>query len=768
MARSPWQLLPRSLPLWMLLACGPEPTQTPSPAELLVDGETVISHVVDDRIGGVPLTARVRALNRFGAAVPSEPLPLQLDGAPVEVRFDATGYGKLVLDTPTVTEVSTSGGTAVLQALPTDWPGFGANRAVVPPLETSQAAVAVTTGALVAQGSEVWWAGADGTAHRVLDAGGEIRGLRARRIDVDDVLDGIAWTDDTVFLLRGRKDGGMAWGAAFTASRYTVGGADVADLNGDNLPDLAIAWASGVETSLLDVWHGDGLFGFTAAEPRKLPAQPTDLSIGDNTAEGRNQITVLDAEGSWSRFLAGTETQYIPIGPGKPAEFLFEVGSTLDADGDMNADRGHELWIYGPRHDGAPRSVQIVDLKGQMLEFVPWNPTGAWLARADGDGNELLDLFAAQSDGTLHSLTFEPGSNAWIPRKVAELPEHGPIALADWLQDRAPDLFLAGAQAWRFFLGVNAPGDPNFYWGVTDPGVQEVGASDGRIDPVELDGDPTTLELLTYELRGTSTHLVVQQGSPGAAELTPLGEVELVSNVAAVPLDVAVCDRDAYVLVGGKLVRVRLSNPSSPSASRAIDTPGSRVACGEGPDGSTVALLEGGTIELLNANLGSVGSVPEAGAVDIAVGDVGDGPEVRSCATPDCRITWWPWGPSGEASFVVAAAGVLSDELGEIGRGAGEFTVQDVDADDLPDLLLTAPGGVITLVRSAGVGPGLAEHYHLMGPSGPVVAGDADGDGHADLWFVDGKGRVFHTVQPWTPPDPEEPADPGTPTDTGS
>ncbi len=60
---------------------------------------------------------------------------------------------------------------------------------------------------------------------------------------------------------------------------------------------------------LLDVWKGDGLFGFTAAEPRDIETAPTDIAVGDNTGEGMNQITMTHDDGTWSRYIAGNENQ---------------------------------------------------------------------------------------------------------------------------------------------------------------------------------------------------------------------------------------------------------------------------------------------------------------------------------------------------------------------------------------------------------------------------------------------------------------------------
>lgn len=765
----------RSLTVALVLGvagCGAseEPLEA-SPAELLLGGDTVASYAVEDASGAAPLSTWVRALNAYGASIAAEPSTVTVAGMPLEVQFDGTGYARVVIPSPGAITVSTPTDEATLHAFASTWPGFGANRASVAPVIDGERAVEVSTGVVVAKGTELWWAGSQGGTHRVLNADGPLVGLRAVNVDVDDVLDVIAWTDYSVFLLRGRGDGGLSWGGGFTAPNFTVGGADVGDLNSDNLPDVAIAWAS-TDVSKLDVWNGDGLFAFSAAEPRNLPELPIDVSIGDNTDEGKNQLTVIDASGSWTRYIAGNELQYMPIGPSMPTDVLIQLDSSLDAAGDINADRAEELWIYGPRTPGVARSVYLVDLKGQHIEYVPYNPVAAYLTRADGDGNEVLDLFAAHEDNTLHSLSYDlTSTGTYRPRRLETLPEHGAIGLHDWYEDDLMvDLFLAGDALWWWWRGANDPMDFDTFWSIREPTLDHVGTSVEQLGLADLDGASTTAELITFEVDGGETSLVIHQSTPGAGSLVRRGDVVLTKKGTA-PLDLAVCNGFAWVVLSGELVRVNLANLDAPLVTGTLQTLGSRVDCGAAPDGAVAALLSDGAVELLNASLGVVATLTTTGAQDLAIGDVGAGPEVVTCGASQCTIAWWPWGSSGEASFVTASGGQISYGAGVSLPGAGEMSLHDVDADGNLDLLAASAEGVVTLLRSSGSAIAHPEYYHFRsGISGAVHAADADGDGHGDLWLVDGAGDLHHTIAPWVPlvTEPGDTGDTGASTDTGA
>lgn len=746
---------PGACVLLAVAGCADEREDEPSPAQLLGGGDQVVGYVVEDGAGPAPHGTWVRALNSFGAAIAGPPAQLQVDGMPVEVPLDTTGYGTLTVDQPGVAQITGGLGPATVIALDTDWSGFGLDPAHAAPVGGAEHAAAVTTGAVVAAGTALWWVGPEGRAHRVLEADGPITGLVARHVDVDEFLDVVAWTDLSVFVLRGRMHGGMAWGTALTAPGYSVGAVDVGDVNHDNLPDLVIGWAADEGPSKLDIHHGDGLYGFTPAVPRNLPAPPTGVSVGDNTGEGRVQITVLDTDGDWSRYIAGTPTKVIPIGPVRPDELVVPIGSTVDASGDLNGTGGDQIWIYGPRNPGSPRSIQLVDLKGQRLEYIPMSPPAPFLARGDGDGDGLLDLFMLHEDRSLHALAYSQVTLTYVPRKLADLAAYAPFAVAYWLDPRAVDLFLAADDLWRFHEATADPEDPTLFWRFAEPRLDTVGASVGPAIVVELDANPETTELLAFEEADGELRLAVQRWTPGNDAFERRGLVAL-SDVTDPPLDVAVCGSSAWILLTGELLRVSLANPAIPSVAVRHDTLATAVACGEGPEGAVAAALSEGAVQLLAVGGGEIGVVPAAGARNLALG----AGELHTCATDGCDVAFWPWGDEGEASFVISdGAGALSldDDAAGPFVGWGALSVADVDADGRLDLLAAGADGVVTILRSGGAAIAGPVHVHApLGLIGPVGIGDGDGDGHGDLWLVDETGAIRHSRAPGSQPDEPE------------
>ncbi len=759
----------RLTPLFVLLAvvsCKTPETQLDPPIGEFVTGhDEVASYVVQDAIGPAPATAIVRAVNDYGAAVPAEIASFTVGGNTQSVGFDGLGYGEIVKATPGAAEINGGEEKAWIYAMDSDWPGFGMLPASLAPVSGAVEAEPVTTGSVIAAGSEVWWVGPDHDGHRVLKADGKILGLQSGHIDVDGVLDAVAWSDSIVFLLRGRVGGGMAWAGALTSKQYTVGGAAIGELTGDNLPDVAIAWASIDGVSALDVWNGDGLFDFTPAEPRNLPQIPVSVSIGDQTGEGRNQITVLNEDATWIRFIGGTEFKYMPIGPNTPEQIGIVTNSTVEGRGDINNDGADELYFLGPLNPGSPRTVFIVDLLGPKIEFLPLNnPLAAYVTKDDANGNGITDMFMLYETQELHSLSFdETSTNVYDPRRLSDMPDHGPITLHDIVDaNGVPDLFIAGDPVWWWYEGFNDPDDVDIFWRLSEPEFDDVTTSEGPMTTAELDRDPSTTELVVFQMENGDTFLKVFQYSQGAADAVEIGGVE-VSDLGVAALDLAVCDDVAWVAMAGELVRVDLASPTAPVVSGTTATVGTRVDCGAAPSGAVAALLEDGTISLLDAGLGEVSSLNAAGAADLAIGDLGNGPEIRTCPDADCTITAWNIGP-GVTAFAVGNPDDLST-IGTVGNsvlpGHGRVSTADVDGDGNDDLIAAGADGLIALYRSTGVEIGKGELFHTLRPlTWHVSISDADGDGYMDLWAVDDSKEVRHSKRP-------EVAGATTSTDTG-
>lgn len=773
----------RVLASLVLAACGGGDLVPPVSPASLVDAWEVASIEAYSSLGPIPHHATLRAENRFGAAVPSGPVEgVLLDGVATAVHFDGQGYGAIEIAAAGTAEITDLEGNVVsVHAVAAGWDGLGLHRAWPSPVGAVEHGAAALTGGVAALGPTVWWVGDGAPPHVVLEAEGDILGLRHRHVDVDGVLDVVAWTGSTVFVLRGRAGGGMGWGAALVASGYTIGGADVGDLSGDDLPDLAVAWVADDGSAVVDLWLGDGLFGFAAAEPRPVSGRPRAIGLADAASDERQQLTVLYDTGQWERFMLLEAQHIVPIGPGAPEDTLPGDGAELPSTGDVQGDGGDDIVVLGAREPGEPRPIFVLDVLTdeaacddgdpeaqcgtQYVEIV--NEPGAEVAVGDANADGNADLLALEEGGRLSAVAYdlasdEAGGPAYSKLTVLEAIEAGPIDLLDADRDGFLDILILGPTTWWRWYGVGHD-DLDAYWSArASPSVEvqsdlflftHVSKDPGETDFVAVHAEAGSNKLTTFRV-GVLGDVAERVGT---VDLGPSGPI---------PTDLAVCGTDAWVALDGDVLRVPIG-PAASVAGRA-GTAATRVDCGSAPDGAAAAFLDSGSVWLVDRDVYLIGEpVPAPGAMDVAVGDVGSGPEARTCATAGCSIVFFPYGSSGGFAIAESQHTVLADAAGTstpIG-GFGDLSVTDADGDGNLDLAaLWSEGNVLTVHRSTGEGVGPAEQWLWeMNVAGPVSAADADGDGSSDLFVLDASGTLWHTLPP---PDPVT-GDPKTPVDTG-
>ncbi len=775
---------------WALLvalaACtGPANELSPSPAQPL-DGGPATGLEALTGVGTVPYRTLLRATNRFGASVERDPVSVVVGGASSTVSFDGFGFAGVTLDAPGTYEVEPSGGVAgTAHVVASTWPGLGYHPAWLAPIPETTDLLSATDGFVGRAGAELWWTGGATPAHRVFAADEELLGARMVNVDVDGVLDLVTWTSKEVYLLRGRAGGGFAWGTGYLAPGLSVAGADVADLSSDNLPDLAIAWIGSDGGGVLDVWEGDGLFGFAAAEPRAVDGRPVDLQIDDATGEGVPQVTVLLSDNTWSRFIRGAELQYIPLGPYFPVSVVVPPESTLARVGDVNRDEGAEIGVATPFVAGQARSLWLVDVAldglgcavgqpGSQCQVQPRQvaPGGAFTYTAGHTADPYRDdLFLLTENRELHAYTRPNNLSPDLAHGVVgTFPAFGPIAAADPNHDGVSDLVIAGPTTWRQWIGQPA----NLQLWRPRP-TDQTFVREGALPwwaPIETDGDPDTLEFaIATSEEGEGTYFRLVQ-----YDLLLGGRAETVSSRplgSGGPTDLAACGTDVYLVTGGQLVAVDLTDPTRPVVVGPVGNNATRLACGAGPGGSRVAVLEGGTVVLRNQQLAQVSSVPAAGAVDVELLDLGGATlDVRTCDTPGCGVAAWSWGP-GQRSVVVGDETSLrvveGPGSGTVLGGFGRPTAVDLDEDGHEDLVAFSTTGLVTLHRSTGEGVAPAELFHSPLPLiGTVWLFDADFDGWLDPFVVDPNMDLVYTHLPdggatTTPSDTGLPADTGSP-----
>jgi uncharacterized repeat protein (TIGR01451 family) len=201
--------------------------------------------------------------------------------------------------------------------------------------------------------------------------------------------------DNTVTVLLGDGTGGFK---PVTGSPFAVGAAPVAlvaaDLNGDGIPDLAVAnQGSGNVTVLL----GDGAGGFTAdtAGPFATGTGPAAIVTGDFDGDGRPDLAVAN-------FGSGNVTVLMNRPPGfSSASFSAGNGPQSLGVADFNTDGNMDLAVAS-FHDGKVRLLSG-DGTGSFTTGAPL-PAGVpayALAVGDFDGDNKQNLAIASTSGSV-------------------------------------------------------------------------------------------------------------------------------------------------------------------------------------------------------------------------------------------------------------------------------------------------------------------------------------------------------------------------------
>jgi hypothetical protein len=178
------------------------------------------------------------------------------------------------------------------------------------------------------------------------------------------------------------------------------------------------------------------------------------------------------------------------------------------------------------------------------------------------------------------------------------------------------------------------------------------------------------------------------------------------------------------------------------------ETAATRVDCGDGPNAAKAALLVGSEVRWLDASLAEVGSETRSGARDLAVVDLGAGAEAVTCETPDCSVVSWAFADDGSgAAAWTDADGTQVERAGaepvRVGP-AGALSVDDVDRDGHPDLIVVEPSGPgvrVRVFRTTGDAWAPGEVFAVDGvEAGPAAA--VGGEVAPRLWFAGADGAV--------------------------
>lgn len=729
--------------LLLLSACKRDVPLLPSPATWEAAGDAVSVEVV----GSIGPEIWVRRVDAMGGTVPGDDVEVSVDGVSRSVPVAADGFGRFSLDEPGAARLTAGETEAWGELPPTAWPGLRLREgwlAETLPQQPEGELVGAAGGLLSLDDGALWWIDRAGHHHTALAPPTPVLGMASGHLDEDGVEDAVAWTATSVHLLRGRPAGGLAHLGRITSDTREVIGAAIGDPSDDGNADIAIVWTGGTREGQLDVWEGDGQLGFSPAPNRYLADPPVSVTVGAPDSDAPDEITILTSYGTWNRFYA-YRGQYARSGPALLLDL--PTGSVHDV-GDVLGDGGHELLMMDAWSPGALRTVRMMDLQDEARVITLDRPAArVFVEDLDGDG--LDDLLFSDASGAVvwtHNVV-EPQRLSTNTLVRDGYLDGGPIGATP-----AGDVLLAGPSFWGWF-DVEVAGD-----GMTlvDGALDRYGAvvREGRFGVLpdgSVVGVPPTLSQLRVwrELEGVA----VTAGS------LSLGSDPVVLR------DLAVCGTQAYVLLADRFLSVDLSDPAHPgiSGERAL-ADGVGVACGAGPRSGTVGVQVGATIRIYDDTTAEVTS---QAAVDFRAFALGDG-RVGTCAEEGCGVVFGPFGSEGAAVPVVAGLdGVTVD--GVPIPGSGEPSVQDVDGDGRPDLVLQDAGRIV-VHRHTELGFAPARLWWTRQTLvGPAWFADRDGDGIAEVWAAqDETDRVMVSVGSVGPDDPlEDTAAPRPTGDTG-
>jgi hypothetical protein len=324
---------------------------------------------------------------------------------------------------------------------------------------------------------------------------------------------------------------------------YRPGMIAVADMNGDNHPDVAIASS---ERNEIDVFAGNGTGAFARVAGSPFRASPSEdfftrgIYLTDVNEDGQADLLTTNGRDSSFAVLLGKPGSWFVAGPivQPPSNPLLERYAF--ALGDVNGDRHIDVVIAARRDDWAqPGRLKILlgDGTGAFREnpvsaTIPSNPHSLTLADLNGDGRPDL-VMSHSGSGTITVLLNSGGARFELapgsPFDVGA--EAFDVGIADINSDGKPDLLAATGGTIAVWAGdgrgrfQSAPGSPfragpgAYHFAVRD--INE----DGRSDVVvaSFEGTAAAVYLSNVQVGATlsvpgNAHLSMSEGTGAARD----------------------------------------------------------------------------------------------------------------------------------------------------------------------------------------------------------------------------------------------------------
>jgi hypothetical protein len=524
------------------------------------------------------------------------------------------------------------------------------------------------------------------------DAGSAPEAVAVGDLNGDGIPDlAVADYGGTVSVLLGTGDGSFQAPRIFAAGQIPMGVA-VGDFNGDGIPDLAVAdngfRGSGAGVSVL-LGNGDG--SFQAPTTYITGSSAYAVAVGDFNGGGRLDLAVTDEN------LAGRVSVLLGNGDGTfqaARNFPTAFTPVPIAVGDFNGDGIPDLAVAG---GGA---VGVLLGNGDGTFQAPMNyPAGgeSSVAVADFNGDGISDLAVGNVSNNTVSVLLGTGDGSFRAAQFYAAGS-GPtgVAVGDFNGDGVPDLAVADTTGGvSVLLGT---GDGSF----RAPRAFTAGSRPTSVAVGDFNGDGTADLAVGDYYGGVSVLLGTGDGSFPTTPSYPAGSI---------PTSVAAGD-----FTGDGLLDLAVADYGANEVS---------VLLGTG-DGSFQA-----------PRTFAAGVHPQA----VAVGDFnGDG-------IPDLAVAnqgTYPFYTDSSVSVLLGTGDGTFQAARSFAAGIRPYSVAvaDFNGDGLPDLAVADYGdsfgdyyGVSVLL---GTGDGTFQAARsfaagLVGPLRSVAAADFNGDGHLDL-----------------------------------
>ena len=761
--------------LLAVMACKKDPEAVPATEEL--DGWAAVSVEVGSATGEGTVDIPVRLVNAYGVAVPGGDVTVSLAGTELAettqtIALDGQGWGVATISSEvpqevTITVTGSSDGAEtgarakawITAASPPEvamYPGW-------PSTIEPESMVSVEGGMAIALGSSVWWQTGNALAPmmRVADLPNAIGGMVGGDIDSDGVPDLVVWTANEVVLLRGRGQGGFTWGGGFSAPGFTLAGAAIADVDGDNAADLVVGISNGADGGF-QVLLGTGAWGWEGGDPHMIQNTVWAVAAGDLGGDGAIDVAVLQpnsaGRGVVRRYGENTDGWYANgLDLGDNLDLPLQPGSGLQPCTDIDGDGSDEV-IVTSAPGGAARNLAFYTFDGNPKQFeIPYNGFNMAIGEVTGDG--LPDILLTETDpDQLRVVTSDSDETRFYNRSISALPVQGPVGVGDFNGDGVADAIVASE-----VLALYPGQDDGDEWDLLADGFRTYGvAAVGPQWVGELDGDGWAEVLAVRELEGRtylqSFHFYeagqddIKMQSPGGHRIDLDGTS---TSALASGIDMAICDGVAYVLTeddGRWLWSINLDDNGEISERNHIEVDADRLACGALETGGTVATLAAdGTVEVYGKNLGSINSTTLAGSFDLVIADAdGLGPALHGCQVEGCTLDAADLDDDGLDEIIAGgteawARGWSVDFIFEYG---GETSIVDFDGDGRLDVLYTdIERERLIVYRSLETSFGSPLVYHgVRDLEGPAFYVDGDGDGVNELFFPAPEGNLLRSA----------------------